>query len=160
MPFFTLILAVHVIGGVIAYYKDIKFPFSTSEKASAFIRDNRLTEYEMIGSIDYIISPLATQLKKKILYAERKEYGSFIIYDQKRTSIWSFKELQSFVRDMLAKGNKRIILVKSSQIMKTYQDTGESEPWLEGMLTETMSLQLLTTIDPGIEEDEHILSIR
>lgn len=153
-PFLILLLSVHFCGGVIAYIMDLKYPFSTSAKAAAFIRDNHLTEYEIIGSVDYIISPLAAQLGKKILYAERKEYGSFIIYDQKRTSIWSFSEIQTYVRDMMAKGNQRIVLLKNTQIMKTYHDTGESEPWLEGMLTDSLSMQLLTTIDPGIVEDE------
>ena len=154
VPFFLLILSVHFIGGVVAYYMDIKYPFSTSDKAAAYIRDHKLTNDEIIGSIDYVISPLASQLHKKILYAERKEYGTFIIYDQKRTNIWSFNEIQSLVSDMLAKDYKRLILVKSLEITRTYNDTGETEPWVEGMLTDSISLKLLTKVDPGIVEDE------
>ncbi len=153
-PFLVLILSIHFCGGVASYIMDLKYPFSTSAQAADYIRDNHLMEYEMIGSKDYIVSPLVSQLGRKILYAERREYGSFIIYDQKRMNIWSFSEVQSFVRDMVAKGNKRIILVKSSPILKTYDDTGESEPWIEGMMTDDLNLRLLTTIDPGIVEDE------
>jgi hypothetical protein len=153
-PFLITILAVHVIGGVMAYYKDIKYPFSTSHQAADFIRDHQLDKYEMIGSVDYVISPLVSQLGRKILYAERKEYGSFIIYDQKRTNIWSFSAVQDYIREMVTRGNNRIILLKSSQIMRTYDDTGESEPWIEGMLDDSLAMKLITTIEPGIVEDE------
>ncbi len=154
VPFFLLILCVHLIGGVVAYYMDIKYPFSTSQKAAEYLRNNHLTDNEILGSIDYVISPLASELHKKILYPERKEHGTFIIYDQKRTSIWSFSEIQSLVSEMLAKDPKPLILVKSLQITKTYNDTGEVEPWTDGMLTDDISLKLLTTIEPGIVEDE------
>jgi hypothetical protein len=154
MPFFILILAIHFCGGVTSYIMDLIYPFSTSARAAAYLRENNLTQYEIIGSRDFVVSPLVSQLGKKILYAERREYGSFIIYDQKRTNIWSLDEVVSFVSDMNRKEHKRIILVKDFPILKTYDDTGESVPWDEGMMTDSLSLTLLTSIKPGIVNDE------
>jgi hypothetical protein len=153
-PFFILILAIHFIGGVVAYSKDIMYPFSVSSQASDFIRENNLAQYEIIGSRDYIVSPLVSQLGKKILYAERKDYGSFIIYDQKRTNIWSFKEVQYLVQEMNINGHKRLILVKDIPILMSFTDSEETIPWEDGMMTETLNLKLLKTIDPGIVHDE------
>ena len=153
-PFFILILAIHFIGGIVAYSKDIMYPFSTSSLASDFIRDNKLTQYEILGTRDYVISPLASQLGKKMLYAESKDYGTFIIYDQFRHNIWQFKEVQDFIIEMVGNGHKRLILVKDVPILMTFTDSDEKIPWDEGMMTETLNLKLLKTIDAGIVHDE------
>ncbi len=154
VPFFILTLSVGAIGGLVSYVMDLKYPFSTSEQAALYIQEHELDNHEIIGSKDYIISPLATQLGKKILYAERKEKGSFIIYDQKRTNIWSFSEVQSTIHELHNQGHKQIILVKSSPILMTFDDTGESIPWEEGELSDLLVMKLLTTIHPGIVQDE------
>lgn len=154
IPLFILILSVHCIGGVMSYIQDLKHPFSTSEQATYFIRSNHLENLEIIGSKDYVVSPLAVQLDKKILYAERKEYGSFIIYDQKRTNIWSFKEVQAYVTQMHRQGSKQMLLVKDTPIMLRYDDTGETIPWSNARLTDSLNLKFLAKVDPGIVKDE------
>jgi hypothetical protein len=154
IPFFVFILAVHVIGGVTAYVMDLEYPFSTSQKAADYIRQNKLDEYNIVGSQDYAISPLAAELDKKIYYVERKEAGSFIIYDQKRTFVSNFGELINFAGQVMGKDKNRVILAKSNEITKTYNDTGEQVPWDQGMVTDSLNMTLLTTIEPGIVEDE------
>jgi len=154
VPFFILILAFHFCGGIVSYIMDLKYPFSTSYQAADYIRNNNMMDYEIIGSKDFIISPLASQLGKKILYGERKEYGSFIIYDQKRVAIWSFTTLESFVKNIIAKGINQIILIKDVPVLKEYSDTGEKEEWKDGMLTDSLFLKLIKHVPPGIEEDE------
>lgn len=153
-PFFILVLAASFLGGVIAYVMDIKHPFSTSEEAANFIKENKLDSFEILGSKDYIISPLATQLGKKIFYAERKEPGSFIIYDQVRTNIWSFSEVEKTISDKWSRDHKRIILVKDLPIYMTFHDTGESVLWEDAALTDSLSLTLLKHVPPGIVGDE------
>ena len=154
VPFLMIILSVSLIGGVVTYIMDIVHPFSTSEQASAFIKENNLQDLEIIGSRDYVISPLASQLDKKIFYAERKEPGSFIIYDQLRTNIWSFSEVQETIIQKWNNEHKSILLVKDFPILMTFQDTGESIPWEDAPLTESLNMKLLKTIDAGIVEDE------
>jgi hypothetical protein len=154
VPFFILILAIHFCGGIVSYIMDLKYPFSTSYQAAEYIRDNNMLDYEIIGSKDYIVSPLVSQLDKKILYGERKEYGSFIIYDQKRIAIWSFTELESFVKDIIAKGINHIVLIKDVPVLRVYNDNGEKEEWDEGMLTDSLFLKLIKHVPPGIVDDE------
>ncbi|MBK9984748.1 MAG: hypothetical protein IPP15_20700 [Saprospiraceae bacterium] len=153
-PFFVFILSIHVIGGVAAYAMDLEYPFSTSQKAADYIRQNKLDEFNIVGSQDYAISPLASELDKKIYYVERKEAGSFIIYDQKRTFVSNFGELINFAGQVMGKDKNRVILAKSNEITKTYNDNGQQEPWIDGMVTDSMSMTLLTKIEPGIVEDE------
>ena len=154
VPYFLIILFISLIGGVWSYAKDLEHPFSTSEKAAAFIKEKGLQHLDIIGSRDYIISPLATQLGRKIIYAERREPGSFIIYDQKRTNIWAFKEVQATIEDMNRQGLKQILLVKDLPLKMTFNDTGETVPWINDLLTERLNMQLLATIEPGIVHDE------
>lgn len=161
VPLFILILSVNAYGGIRAYLKDLKHPFSNSPKAAAFIKENQLDQYHIIGSRDYIASPLAVQLRKKIWYAERHEFGSFIKYDQRRLNLFSFNDVQSTISELNKNGANRIILVISSPVQKTDQVTGESEPWLEGKISEDLNMKLLTSIPGGIVLDEqyHIYSI-
>ena len=154
VPYFLIILFTSLIGGVLSYAKDLQHPFSTSEQAADYIKKNGLQNIDIIGSRDYIISPLATQLGRKIIYAERREPGSFIIYDQKRTHIWSFKEVQASIEDMHRQGLKKILLVKDLPLKMTFNDTGETVPWINDLLTENLNMQLLATIEPGIVHDE------
>jgi len=153
-PFFILILCIHVIGGLTAYYMDLKYPFSTSHVAADYIRNNKLDEFNIVGSQDYAISPLASELDKKIYYVERKEAGSFIIYDKKRTFVSNFGELVAFAEQVMGKEKNRVILAKSNELTKTYNDTGEMAPWDEGMVTDSLAMTLLTKIEPGIVDDE------
>lgn len=153
-PLFIVILAIGMIGGVTAYIMDMKHPFSTSGIAADYIQQNHLDSFEIIGSKDYVISPLATQLRKKIYYAERKEPGSFIIYDQKRINIWSFSEVQATITEKWSREHKRIILVKDLPIYMTFNDTGESVLWEDAQFTDSLNLRLLTSIPPGIVKDE------
>ncbi|HUR31063.1 MAG TPA: hypothetical protein VMZ69_06495, partial [Saprospiraceae bacterium] len=111
-------------------------------------------DLEIIGSRDYVISPLSTQLDKKIFYAERREPGSFIIYDQARTNIWSFSEVQETISRKWSSEHKSILLVKDLPIFMTFQDTGESILWEDAQLTDSLNMKLLKTIEPGIVEDE------
>ncbi|MEP6647403.1 MAG: hypothetical protein ABJC12_09935 [Saprospiraceae bacterium] len=152
-PFFILILCFHVVGGVMAYAKDLKYPFSTSQQAADYIKKNKLDQYDIVGSQDYATSPLAAELNKKIYYVERKEPGSFIIYDQKRMFVSSFSPLIAFINEVMGK-NRKVILVKNNPISKTYNDTGETEDWKDGLVNDSTSLTLLTKIEPGIVADE------
>lgn len=153
-PLLYLVLVTGFAGGVMSYIKDLQEPFSNSEEAAQFLIDNKLDALEIIGSTDYAVSPLANHLGKPIYYPERKEKGTFIIYDQKRLNLWSFDAIQQLVMDLNQQGHKKIILVKSSEIKMTFQDTGESIPWTEGNLTDWLTMTLIHKVEPGIVKDE------
>lgn len=154
VPYFIFILACNVIGGIGAYILDLGQPFSTSQKAAAYLREHQLTDDLIVGTRDYTISPLASQLGKPIYYADRHEKGTFIIYDEKRQPIYAVKEVVPIFTSFYKQGHKRMIYVKDVPIKMTFDDTGESVLWENAMLTDSLNLRLLTTIPPGIVADE------
>ncbi len=153
-PLWYVVLTTSLIGGVGSYIFDLEHPFSTSQQAADYLKENKLDQLEIIGSTDYIVSPLATHLKRKIYYPEREEEGSFIIYDPRRLNLWSFDAIQKMALELNNKGQKKIILIRSTPIFMTFQDTGEQTPWTEGNLTDWLEMTLIHKVEPGVVKDE------
>jgi hypothetical protein len=151
-PLFTLILAAGFIGGVGAYCEDLANPFSTSLEAAKYIKKNNLQNMEIIGCTDFIISPLATLLNKKIFYPERKEYGTFIIWDKKRNPDLKFEVTLSCIVDMAQKGNNRFLLIMANPLLRVLN--GQNTEVDTGMLTDDLKVTLINKIEPGIVEEE------
>ena len=153
-PFFVLILGMGFIGGTMAWITDMKHPFSTSYQAAEYIKANKLDQYEIVGCTDFIVSPLAAMLRKKIFYPEHQEYGSFMIWDKKRNDTLQFAQTLDAINMLFDKGNKRIILAKGNAISGVNQQTGKSTEWTSGPMTERLNLSLLKSFKPGIVKDE------
>jgi hypothetical protein len=153
-PFFLLILAVSAVGGVIAYIKDLQHPFSTSGQVSQYIRDHHLENSELIGSRDYAVSPIASQLNKEIYYTQRNKPGTFIIYDSLRANFWSFNDVQATINEKWIRNKQPILLLKDTPLRMTFNDTGQSIEWDKGTLNDSLSMKLLIKIPPGIVQDE------
>ena len=152
-PLWYAVLGISLIGGIGSYIFDIEHPFSTSKQAADYLKENKLDQLEIIGSTDYIVSPLATHLGRKIYYPERKEPGSFIIYDPKRLNLWSFDAIQNMALELNEKGQKKIILIRSTPIFMTFED-GQQTPWTEGNLTDWLEMTLIHKVEPGVVKDE------
>ena len=85
-PILTLILIVHLVGGVFTAYKDYRYVFSYGKQVAAFIREHDLQEMPMIGEADYAVSTVVGYLEKDHVYYMRGDRpGSFVIWDQSRT---------------------------------------------------------------------------
>ena len=80
---FTLLLVVHVVSAVIAGYGEIRYPFSRSADAAAWLRQNApsgvVAGYEDTGT-----SAVAALLGKPLFYVQGHRYGSWIRWDQQR----------------------------------------------------------------------------
>src|SRR6185436_13653322 len=83
-PFLTIVLALNVIGAVVAYSMDLQYKFSTSKVASNYIKQNKLDSLPIVGMTDFTASPLATYLDTKLYYLQMKDTGSFIIWSKQR----------------------------------------------------------------------------
>ncbi|MDQ3015655.1 MAG: hypothetical protein M3R25_02895 [Bacteroidota bacterium] len=153
-PLWYIVLGTSLVGGVVSFILDLQRPFSTSQEAANYLKENKLDQLEIIGSTDYVVSPLVTHLGRKIYYPERKEKGSFIIYDPQRLNLWSFDAIQNMALELNETGQKKIILIRSTPIQMTYEDTGESVPWTEGNLTDWLVMTLIHKVEPGIVSDE------
>ncbi len=79
-----LLLAVQGWGGLMAYVRDWRHPFTNSAAAAAFIAESGLEDCALVGTQDYVIQPLAAKFNRSVYYPERGAFGSFIVWDQRR----------------------------------------------------------------------------
>ncbi|MDD5569559.1 MAG: hypothetical protein PHD97_00210 [Bacteroidales bacterium] len=151
-PLFTIILVISFVGGIGSYYLDLIHPFSTNYKAAKFIRENKLQDLKIIGAIDFIVSPLAVELQKKIYYSQRKEFGTFAVWDKKRKLNPDIDDLFAAIDVMQKAGETKFLAVLSYPIAQVIN--GQKIELTSEMLTDNMKGTLLKNIKPGIVENE------
>jgi hypothetical protein len=151
---FVALLAGGVYAGAGAYLQDLARPFSTSGEAAAFLRAKGVADLEIVGYTDYIVSPLAALLEKRIYYPERADYGRFIVWNRDRKHDADLDAVRKAAAFMLAKGEKRFLWIADTQPSRT---RGDEVQWYEGGdgLIPDAHVTLLGKIPPGITDDEH-----
>jgi hypothetical protein len=107
----TFILGINFVAGIYAFQKDLVLPFSNSRAAAQYIKNNNLDQLPIVGSTDYIVSPLAGLLNRPILYPERGEAGTYILWDKKRKNISGVQEMASCLANAIQQGNGKALLV-------------------------------------------------
>ena len=111
-----------MLAGIGACSIDLLYPFSASKNAAIFIKENQLDNTEIIGHIDYAITPLAVYLDRKIYYPGGDRYGSFIVFDKKRLVDISEPQLLAKA-DELVLENKKDVLIILNRSLKTKADS-------------------------------------
>ncbi|HEY9824122.1 MAG TPA: hypothetical protein V6D19_01635, partial [Stenomitos sp.] len=105
------ILGLHIVAGVFAYGIDLRFPFSDSQAAAQYIRNQLAIESAtLVGHPDYLISPLAGYLDTRIYYPTVGEFGSFWqtnIYKKNPTQ----SELLDAVQTLLQQPPHSVLLI-------------------------------------------------
>jgi hypothetical protein len=142
---FTLLLFIGFVGGIGSYWKDLTLPLSTSGEAADFLRKNKLEHLDMIGTTDFIISPLAAILDRVIYYPETGKEGSFITWDKSRKDRVSTDELKTYFLAEQKKGAKRIVMILC--MTAPFNILAASVP-------PGYRLQLLQSIGAGVVENE------
>ena len=84
----SFLLIIHVIATCVAYYFDMKYPFSAAKKTAQFINLLDTKKWIVVGYRDTPISTLCGYLNTKIFYPQANRLGSFIKWDAT-----SFKKL-------------------------------------------------------------------
>jgi len=150
-PFLYFILIAQVVGGAIAYFKEIVSPFSASKDAATFIRSQHLEKIPIVGSTDFIISPIASYMQKKIYYPERGEYGSFIIWDKDRKMGMPFQDIINGIQEVMNEGNDSILLILHKPFVTS---EGKKEFIRTGRFAEDIEFTFLKHIKAGAVKDE------
>lgn len=151
-PALLVVFAFSALGGIGSWLNDYQKTFSASKQAADFIEENKLDTLETVGATDYIVSPLAGILNKKIFYPERSEYGSFIVWDSKRKEI-TFPDIIRAVDTVLAQsGSNKILLVLQNPPMM--QQNGTVKMLEHGRLKPELKIDLLKQVKNGIVTDE------
>lgn len=107
--FLLTLLFVHAVAGLYAFSMDLINPFSMSQKVANFIEIQRLNNLQIVGSKDFIVSPVVAFLDRKIYYPESGKVGSFIVWSQRREI--EHPEVMQAVNQLLATKIEPILLV-------------------------------------------------
>ena len=81
----TALLAVHAACGLFASGMDLRWPFSMSAAAARFIADRGLKDMLIVGDQDTKTEALAAYLDRPLYYPASRRWGTFPVWDAKRT---------------------------------------------------------------------------
>lgn len=111
-----LLLAAGAVGGIGAWAGDLEKEFSASRKAAAYIQNEKLDTLPIVGSADYVISCLPSILNKKdIYYVEKSDWGTFLIWNNKRKYKIEAEDIVRSVERVTEQYNK-VLLVLSKPL--------------------------------------------
>ena len=153
-PFLTGVLALSVIGALVAYSMDIQYKFSSSKQVANYIKQNKIDTLPMAGMTDFVVSPLSSYLDKKIYYLQMADTGSFIIWSNKRKDQMSFEETVAAVGEYMDKGHSRVLWVKNSAPQITLPDGKTTQEMTKAILRNDLQLDLINKFEGGIVGDE------
>ncbi|MBI2212439.1 MAG: hypothetical protein HYU52_02240 [Acidobacteria bacterium] len=81
----TLLLAVGVVGGLTAWFRELSTEFSAAEKTARWMRASGLEGMPIAGADDFVVASLASLLDlDRIYYPQRGEWGTFVSWDPGR----------------------------------------------------------------------------
>jgi len=160
VPLLYLLLLANLAGGVVAFAKDWRLPFSGSAEAAHFLQREGLDQMPIVGAIDFMVSPLAGLLGRDIYYPERGEWGSFVIWDYRRNPKLSYGDVWKALRRVLDATGSDVLLVLHDPPEKM---VSEQAATLAGLtLPGGIEVTLLAKIERSVVEREkyHIYRAR
>ncbi|MGH9547865.1 MAG: hypothetical protein ACRD3W_00760, partial [Terriglobales bacterium] len=98
---FNAVLIVQVAVAVLFFGSDILLPFSTGKKLALWIKSHHLEEMPILGTPDWVVSPMSAWLDRPVFFCERMESGSFLRWDYKTRYPKTDDELYSRVVDAM-----------------------------------------------------------
>ncbi len=152
-PFLTVVLALNVIGAIVAYSMEMQYNFSPSKEVANYIKENKLDSLPIVGITDFTISPLATYLDKKIYYPQMNDFGSFTIWSKKRKDQITFNEAVASLGAFIDKRNQKVLWIKDSAPQVSMDGTNQQD-MEKAILRNDLQVDLLKKWGPGIVADE------
>ena len=146
-------LALNVIGAIVAYSMEMQYNFSPSKEVANYIKENKLDSLPIVGITDFTISPLATYLDKKIYYPQMNDFGSFTIWSKKRKDQMTFKETIESLGAFIDKHNQKVLWIKDSAPQISMDGTNQQD-MEKAILRNDLQVDLLKKFSPGIVGDE------
>ena len=153
-PFIAWLLAAQVLAGAMAYANDWRHPFSNSHAAAAFLEAAGYGSNAIVGVPDVCVSPFAALLNRPIFYSQRRELGTFVIFDQKTNRKITPDLLLAPCPGLFQKTGRPVIVIVNGKLTKTVD--GEIRSIREEALEDGCVLRLLNDFsEPCICGDEH-----
>jgi hypothetical protein len=149
--YLIIIFASQTIVGVAFYFADFSKPFSNSMNAAKYIKEQKLDTLTIIGATDYAVSGFTYLLDKPLYYPERKEYGTFIIWDGKRKVDMDFNKIIQAMDTLLQTRSQALVILN---YQPSYMQ-GNQRMMLEHVqLTPTIQLDIQNKFEKCMVADE------
>ncbi len=124
--FIIIVLSSQFICGVAIYMTDYFMSFSMSTAAAKYVREEQLDTLTIVGAKDANVSPFAAFLRKPIFYPQRNQFGTFIIFDNKRERQVNFEKVLSSIDSLLTPNNQKILVIFNPEAENFYKQTMKS----------------------------------
>ena len=109
----SMLLLIHVAATSIAYYYDMKYPFSAAKEAAVFIKSFGCRDFIIVGYKESHVSSLAGYLNSKIYYSQANRFGSFITWDKTSLVVLNTCEIMRQAGGLKNKSKKPVLVVLS-----------------------------------------------
>jgi hypothetical protein len=119
--FLMVILCSQMIGGIVAFSRDLIVPYSASREASRFIKVQHLDEMFIVASRDATVSPLCGYLNRKFYYPERNGIGSFVLFNGQRQDVNAVSVLEQ-VSQLIKQNKGNILLILNYELKNSRAD--------------------------------------
>jgi hypothetical protein len=119
-----LILYAQMIGGLVAFSRDMIVPFSASREIASYLKTeykNKLNDLFIVGSRDYTMSPISGYINRKIYYPEIKNLGSFVLFTTQRQEV-EHTEILNQLKEIIKTNSKNILLILNKPLEINYPD--------------------------------------
>lgn len=85
---FTVVLVIHVLGGLTAALQDYRKVFSNAMQTARFLRVNNLQDALIVGNTDFTASAVNGYLDpRQFFYPMGNRFGSFVVWDNRRAPV-------------------------------------------------------------------------
>ncbi|NEQ96707.1 MAG: hypothetical protein F6K30_08290 [Cyanothece sp. SIO2G6] len=108
----SLILSVHLVGGLYRFTLDLSVPFSAARATAVYLQKSNLNDEFMVASPDTNMAALAGYLDRQLYYPELQGLGSFTIFQQGRRIAVNQRDILRQIRTLIPTiGTCRVVLV-------------------------------------------------
>jgi hypothetical protein len=113
--FITAIFSMQLVAGLLAAGMGLFYPFSAGQETARFIREHGLAEMLIAGEADDAASVVSGYLNRPLYYLCADRWGTFVIWDNKRTSLDGPQTLQK-ARELAMSQRQEVLLVSNREI--------------------------------------------
>jgi hypothetical protein len=108
----TVLLALQWVGGVYAFQRDLRHPFSRAADVGRFLGAAEFDDVVLVGSVDYAVEPIAAFTDRPFYYPESRRFGTFLDWSDRRELVSLDRVLQDAV-DLFHGERRDVVIVLS-----------------------------------------------
>lgn len=112
------ILFVHLVGGITAAVSDYMHVFAQAKATARFIKQNGLDKIPIVaGDVDHGVMSVVGYLETEVFYAVSDRWGTYIIWDEKRTGPVTDEIVLKKAKEISLKEGKNSLIISNHRIL-------------------------------------------